>query len=41
LLIDFGHSISIYGLLNAYAHPVLVDVEEQQLFQGGPLATSM
>jgi hypothetical protein len=37
LLIDFRHSIGFYGLLDPEAHTMLVDIEEQQLFQRGAL----
>src|SRR6202166_3598964 len=35
LFVDLRHSIGFYGLLDADAHPMLVDVEEQQLLQRG------
>jgi len=37
LLVDFRHSIGIYGLLDPDSDTVLIDVEEQQLFQRGAL----
>ena len=37
LFVDLRHSIGFYGLLDADAHPMLVDVEEQQLLQRGAL----
>ena len=37
LFMDLRHSISFYGLLDADTHPMLVDVEEQQLLQRGAL----
>ena len=37
LFVDLRHSVGFYGLLDAEAHAVLVDVEEQQLFQRGAL----
>src|ERR1700728_903128 len=33
MLLDLGHAIGFDGLLNAHPHPVLVGVEEQELFQ--------
>ena len=37
LLVDFRHSVGIYGLLDPDADTMLIDVEEQQLFQRGAL----
>ena len=37
LLVDFRHSVGIYGLLDPDPDTVLIDVEEQQLFQRGAL----
>src|SRR5208283_2303207 len=37
LLIDLGHPIGVYGLLNAHPYPMLVYVEKQQLLEGGTL----
>jgi len=37
LLVDFRHSVGIYGLLDPDSDTVLIDVEEQQLFQRGAL----
>jgi hypothetical protein len=37
LLKDLRHSIGFNGLLDAETHAMLVDVEEQQLFQRGTL----
>jgi hypothetical protein len=37
LLVDFRHSVGIYGLLDPDSDTMLIDVEEQQLFQRGAL----
>jgi hypothetical protein len=37
LLVDLGHPVCFNGLLDPVPHTMLVDVEEQQLFQRGTL----
>jgi len=37
LLIDLGHSVCVYGLLNAHPYAMLVYVEKQQLLEGRTL----
>src|ERR1017187_5786597 len=37
LLVDLRYAVSFDGLLNPYAHPMLIDVEEEQLLQGSAL----
>jgi hypothetical protein len=37
MLANLGHTVGLDGLLNADSDAVLIDVEEQQLFEGSPL----
>jgi hypothetical protein len=37
LLVDLGHPIGVYGLLNTHPYSMLIYVEKQQLFQGRTL----
>ena len=37
VLMDLGNAVSLDGLLDPEAHAMLVDVEEQELFQRGAL----